>query len=161
MNNKIKYFSSSDNTLKLLIIGGILIYLGGYIIKSPSNSIINIIGSLNVILGLIVAIFGVVALLHLTPKLELNDKGIKDSRITKYFILWDEIENIDFIYEGSRNKLLLTLKKSLKLSKLTILYRQSKSKINNNELKIDLKQLDINFKQLISFLSNKNILIEN
>lgn len=157
MENKIVFYSSKENTAKLLVIGGAFIYLGGYILTTSPIIPVLIIAILIIILGTISAYFGILSLLNIKPKLQINKEGIKDNRISNKLIYWNEIESIKLIYESNRNKLHIKLINRLNPNNMAFLYRLSSSKKNNNkEIKIDLSQLNINISQLINILDKNN-----
>ena len=159
MKNEIVIHPSSTHSLALIILGGGIMMMGAFLLDS-AIFLVLILGLLNVLLGLIGVIFGFLALLHIRSKITLSDLGIKDSRILKEFVTWNEIDNVELIYENRHNKLLISLRKEVDYSNFSFLYKSFKSKKSNQfqkELKLDLSSCEVNYGELLLFLKQKNL----
>lgn len=131
--------------------------IGAFLLDS-AFFLVLILGLINVLLGFISVILGVLSLLFVRSKITLNDLGIKDSRILKEFVTWNEIDDVKLIYENRHNKLLVSLGKEVDFSNFTFLYKSFKSKRSNQfqkELKIDLSSSEVNYCELLPFLKQK------
>lgn len=160
MNNEIVLHTSSTNSLKLIILGGGIMLIGSFLLDS-SIFLVLVLGLINVLLGLISVILGVLTLLFLRSKITINDLGIKDSRILKEFVTWNEIDDVKLIYENRHNKLLILLGEEVNFSNFSFLYKSFKSKKSNQfqkELKIDLSSSEVNYGELLQFLKQKNFM---
>lgn len=160
MNNEIVLHTSYTHSLKLIILGGGIMMIGAFLLES-AIFLVLILGLINVLLGLISVILGVLALLHVRSKITINDLGIKDSRILKEFVTWNEIDDVKLIYENRHNKLLISLREEVDFSNFSFLYKSFKSKKSNQfqkELKIDLSSSEVNYSELLQFLKQKNFM---
>ena len=159
MKNEIVLHPSSTHSLVLIILGGGIIMMGAFLLDS-AIFLVMILGLLNVLLGLIGVFFGLLALLHVRSKITLSDLGIKDSRILKEFVTWNEIDNVELISENRHNKLLVSLRDEIDFSNFSFLYKSFKSKKSNQfqkELKLDLSSSEVNYGELLLFLKQKNL----
>ncbi len=159
MKKEFVFTVSSSHSIMMMAFGFSFLMIGKYCQETSDTIIIQIIGLLNMLLGFVSILFGFIAILKITPKVIVNDLGIKDSRITKGFIDWSEIENTNLTNENNQNILLVSLNKEIESSRLSTLYKLTKSKknIDNNKLKIMLSPLNVNYAGLISLLKENNI----
>ena len=160
MNHEIVLHTSSTHSLKLIILGGGIMLIGSFLLDS-AFFLVLILGLINVLLGFISVILGVLSLLFVRSKITLNDLGIKDSKILKEFVTWNDIDDVKLIYENRQNKLLISLGKEVDFSNFTFLYKIFKSKRSNQfqkELKIDLSSSEVNYSELFLFLKQKNFI---
>ena len=159
MKNEIIYHGSWAKIMNLMFLGGLIAFVG-ISLYSSDNLFVQILGILNFIIGFIPLVAGFLALIRVMPKITLNELGIKDNRIVKEFVSWDEIENVDLIYEQRHNMLLIALKREKEYSNLTFLHRSlksSKKNLDNKTLKIDLSFCEVNYSELLNFLREKNV----
>ena len=159
MKKEFIFTVSPSHSILMMASGFLFLMIGKYCQEISDTTIIQIIGLLNMLLGFVSILFGFIAILKINPKLVVNDLGIKDSRITKGFIDWSEIENVNLTYENNQNILLVSLNKEIESSRFSILNKLTKSKknIDNISLKIMLSPLNVNYAGLISLLKENNI----
>ncbi len=160
MTDKITINPSLNNAIKIIVLGGGIIMLGGFILDSSTTTLMQVLGLLNALLGFSCVIIGFLGLLHIKPKITLNETGIRDNRILKEFISWNNIEEVELIYENRQNKLLISLTQQIEYSKLSFLYRNQKSNKSNQldkKLKIELGTFEVNYAELVGYLKEKNI----
>jgi hypothetical protein len=134
--------------------------MAAYIADSSDNILVQVLTVLTSGLGILLVVFGLLAVLHVIPKISFNEAGIRDHILLKKPILWSEIDHIELAYESNRNKLLVVLKNEFDYSKTSFMYKKSRAKNKKqapNEFMIDLSLCEVNYKELLDFLKEKQV----
>jgi hypothetical protein len=160
MENKLEFYTSKRRMIKLIFICSIITLIGMYCAKS-NILIINIIGVLNLIMGVSGIVIGLYNFIKHEPQLTLTESGINHKKITKKMIFWSEILNVKICKESTQNILVLELKGDISLDRFKYIFKKTaKSDLEKKHIKINIDPLVIDYDKLNSFLSlklNKNI----
>ncbi|NRR92401.1 hypothetical protein HSX10_12560 [Winogradskyella undariae] len=155
MENKLEFYTSKGRITKLILSSSIITIIGISCINSDLL-IIDIIGFLNLILGLLGISLGLYNLLDNSPQLILTDIGIEHKKITKKMISWNDISKAEIKKERNNHMIVLKQKGNINFDKFKYLFKKTaKSQLKNNIIKLNIEQLVVDYPKLNAFLNSK------
>lgn len=160
MDNKLEFYTSKKRMLKLIVICTIITLIGIYCIN-VDNLIINIVGFINLMMGLSGVLIGSYNIVINKPQLIISELGIEHKKITKKAILWYEISDAKIIKDKNQQILLIEHNGKIKLNRFKFIFKKTaKSDLKRNIIKINIDQLKIDYNRITQFLNyklNKNV----
>ncbi|HSD14764.1 MAG TPA: STM3941 family protein [Flavobacterium sp.] len=155
----LKLYFSFPKMIKLSVMSILILMIGRYCLKSDIFAV-QMMGILEIILGLATLFVALKGLLNKHPQLVLSETGILDNRILKKEIPWDQIEKTELKFVTNQKVLKLYVSNKFKNENFKWLYTKTavvRLKSNTKEVLINLDSLKCDFDVLSDFLISKDI----
>jgi len=152
MENKLEFHTSKKKMIKLIFISSIITFIGINCLNS-NNWAIELIGYLNLFIGIPSIIIGLYNFTDNRPQLILTDLGIKHRKITKNIIPWNRISKAEITQEKNQSVLILEQKEKINLTDFHYIFQKTaKTDLNKNIIKLNIEQLIIDYSKLNHYL---------
>ena len=159
MTTHLKFYFSLPKIIKMSIISIGILLIGVNCFKADIL-VIQMVGILEILIGIATLFVGLKSLLDKNPQVVMNETGIIDNRILKKEIPWNRIEKMELTFVTNQKVLKLEVSNEFKNENFKWLYAKTAAvKLNQNPKKVtlNLDQLKFDYDALSEYLKSTGV----